>query len=165
MKEWGVEDNSVVSHRLKTMGSFTRTDDRGRTENIPRSGRRRVFNRFKEVIRAKDDRSFEKDPEGVGCQLATGQIFTAQQAKENGLIDRIGFLDKAVDRAVELTGLSEDDVHVVKYKPEPTLADALFGADANVRTPAAEVQALFDSVTPRAYYLFTWLPAAVGTER
>ena len=36
----------------------------------------------------------------------------------NGLIDEIGYLDAAVNRAIQLAGLSEDIVRVVKYKRE-----------------------------------------------
>lgn len=161
MKEWGIEDNSVVSHHLKTMGSLTRpmTEEEEKIfQGLVDAG----FGRFKEVVRSGRPK-FRENPESLD-KIATGQIFTSDQAKENGLIDEIGFLETAVSRAVELTGLPEENVNVLRYKPEPSLASVLFGEDVAARTPAPDVRALLDSTAPRAYYLFTWLPALVGTE-
>ena len=48
------------------------------------------------------------DPE-TGRNLATGEIFTATRAKKYGLVDEIGFLEDAIDRAIELAGLQPGD--------------------------------------------------------
>jgi protease-4 len=40
--------------------------------------------------------------------LATGDIFTAQEAVDNGLVNEIGYLDDAIDRAIELSSLPAD---------------------------------------------------------
>jgi len=37
--------------------------------------------------------------------LATGDIYTAEQALENQLIDEVGYLDDAIDKAIEMAGL------------------------------------------------------------
>ena len=161
MTDWGIEDNSIVSHRLKTMGSLTRPmteEEKKIFQGLVDAG----FTRFKEVIREGRPK-FKEDPKALDA-LATGQVFTAEQAKENGLIDKIGFLEAAVDRAVALTGLAEDQVRVVKYKPEPTFANVLFGEEAKLQTPGAEIKALLDATTPRGYYLFSRLPAVATTE-
>jgi protease-4 len=98
--------------------------------------------------------------------VATGQIFTAKQAIAHGLVDRIGFLDDAVARAAELAGQNADTVRCVKYEKQPTLIGTLLGAESNMPERAMDRQAaLIDLATPRAYYLWSWLPAALGNSR
>ena len=89
-------------------------------------------------------------------ELATGQVYTANQAKENGLVDKIGFIEEAVQRAIELAKLDPADVTVVKYGREPTLASVFLGAQSQQSSP--ELAALLEMTVPRAYYLCTWLP-------
>jgi protease-4 len=120
-----------------------------------------TFDRFKQIIR--DSRpKFAKDPKALDA-LATGQVYTADQAVASGLIDKIGFVEDAIDRAIELAGLDKDNVRVVKYKPEPTLVSILTGDEA--RAQPLDVATLLDATSPRAYYLHTWLPAALASEQ
>ncbi len=158
MEDVGVEDNSIASHPLKTMGSFTRPMTE-REREIFEQLVQESFGRFKEVIKSGRP-TFAEDP-GALDEVATGQIFSADSALEHGLIDKIGFLEAAIDRAVELTGLRKDEVEVVRYKPQPSLSDVLFGNAAQSRR--LDLSQLFDSVHPRAYYLWTHLPLAASS--
>ena len=63
--------------------------------------------------------------------LATGQIYTADQAVKNGLVDKIGFLEDAVDRAIELADLDRKKVKVVRYKQEAGLSSILLGGQSS----------------------------------
>ncbi|NQU22235.1 MAG: S49 family peptidase, partial [Candidatus Nealsonbacteria bacterium] len=112
------------------------------------------FTQFKDVIKSGRPR-FDKDPFALD-ELATGQIYTANQAKENGLIDKIGFIEEAIERAIELAKLDPSDVKVVEYGREPTLASVFLGARSQQSSP--ELAALLEMTVPRAYYLCTWLP-------
>ena len=56
-------------------------------------------------------------------ELATGEIYTAEQAKEHGLIDGLGDLDAAIDLAQSLAGLSERKVTYLR--PHKTLRERL----------------------------------------
>lgn len=56
--------------------------------------------------------------------LADGRIYTGRQALEVGLIDSLGTLQDAIDRAGELAGLGEDPPTTTKKKKEPR---GLFG--------------------------------------
>ena len=50
--------------------------------------------------------------------LATGDIFTAQQAVENQLVNQIGYLDDAIDKAIAMSDLPDDaDPPVTIIKP------------------------------------------------
>jgi protease-4 len=160
MKKVGVEADEVTSHRLKGMGSITRemTDEEKKLfEELVKDG----FIRFKEVVKSGRP-EFRNNDEALD-KIATGQIFTAEQAKQNGLVDQIGFLEKAVDRAIELANVSAEDVSVIRYKSEPTLADSLFGGQSNARTNV-DLETLLDAASPRAYYLCTLLPALTTKE-
>jgi protease-4 len=65
-------------------------------------------------------------------ELADGRIYTGQMAKELGLIDELGNLYYAIDRAGELGGIQGDPVIV--YMNKPTLSSLLFGSGSNTST-------------------------------
>jgi protease-4 len=152
LEKVGVKDDTIASHPLKTMGSLTKPmteEERKIFQGLLDAG----FNRFKEVVRSGRER-FARSPAALD-RLATGQLFSAQQAKQNGLVDKIGFIEDAIDRAIELADLDKDNVKVVKYHPETSLRSLLLGGQAGSSIPL-ELKALLDITTPRAYYLCTW---------
>ncbi len=159
LTNWGIEQDSIASHRLKTMGSFAKPmtkEERQIFQTLVDDS----FTRFKDII--KDGRpKFKEDSQALD-KLATGQIFNAVQAEKDGLIDKIGFVEDAIARAIELAKVDADDVTVVKYKREASLASLLRGGSA--RAGQIDLAALLDVASPRAYYLCTWLPVAVSSE-
>jgi protease IV len=101
----------------------------------------------------------ERTDQDATRNLATGQIFTADQALAAGLVDRIGFLDGAV--AALQSELALDEARVVKYEfPQGLLMDLVFGStDAPpVGFSPQQWQALIDTAVPRAWYHFSTLP-------
>jgi len=159
LSDYGIEEDSIASHKLKNMGSFARPlteEERAIFQELVEES----FAQFKDVIKQGRPK-FRKDP-GALDELATGQIYSAQQALELGLVDKIGFTEAAVDRAIELAGLSPGEVTVVKYKPQPGLASLLLGVSA--RQPSFDLPKLLDLTAPRAYYLCTRVPALVGSQ-
>ncbi len=101
-----------------------------------------LYEQFIDVVAAGRNMDKEKVR-----QLATGQLYTGEQAKALGLVDSLGGLDTAVAVAAELAGIKEPEV--VYYKPSvpsfletllelggPALADLfrtrLLGAEAVV---------------------------------
>ena len=158
MQKVGIQEDAIASNPLKTMGSLSRPmteRERKIFEDLVNDG----FTQFKDAI--KEGRpKFRKDPAALD-KLATGQIFTAQQALKDGLVDKIGFIDDAVDRAVRLAKVDRANVKVVKYKAEPRLSEILFGR-SQVHA-AVDLAALLGGTAPCAYYLCTWLPPAVSS--
>lgn len=148
-KEYGIQEDSVASHRLKNMGSLARqmTDEE---RKIFQDLVEESFIQFKDIIR--ENRPQLKD---TLDKLATGQIYTAKQALKQKLIDRIGFLEDAVDQAIKLAKLDAKNVTVVKYRPEINLADLLLG---QARSSGFDLNQLLDSASPQAYYLANHLP-------
>jgi protease IV len=158
MKEIGVEEDNVVSHHLKGMGSFARPMT-PEEKDIFQGLVNEMFKHFKEVVQTGRPK-FKQDQAALD-ELATGRIFTADQAVTNGLVDQIGFLEDAVDRAVQLAHVPADRVEVVRYKAEPTLVDSILGGQAKSQSNI-DLAAILESTSPRAYYLCTWLPILVA---
>jgi len=154
MERWGIEDNSIASHPLKDMLSPTKPMTK-EEQQILQTLVDDTFTRFKTIVKNGRPR-FQKSPEALD-KIATGQVFTAQQALDAGLVDRLGFVDEAIDRAIALAGLEADKVKVVEYKPEPRLANLLLGAEQRGAVP--DLKSLLELTVPRAYYLCTWLPS------
>ncbi|MBE3070295.1 MAG: signal peptide peptidase SppA, partial [Planctomycetes bacterium] len=86
-------------------------------------------------------------------ELATGRIFMAKEAKQTGLIDEIGYFERAVELAKEKAGVPR--ARVVEYVQPFNFAE-LFGA-------SAQSKALFDLkpeklaalASPKVMYLWT----------
>ena len=168
LEKFDVADDSIASGPLKEMLSPTkaRTPELAERERgVLQSLVDEMFARFKQIVRQGrpklDDDRLER--------VTTGQIFTAQQAVDLGLVDRIGFLEDAVKRAVELAGLTDDAVRVVRYsRPRGLLPDLLAGdlsARAGSTADGSGLAAFADLTTPRAWYLCSWWPALVISRR
>ncbi len=160
LARFDVKDDSIATHPRKQMLSMTR----------PMSEEDKVlikgyidesFSRFKEIV-LEGRPGFRDDP-GKLDELATGEVFTAFKAKENGLVDEIGFIEDAIDRAVELAGLSKSDVRVVQFQRPTSLLS--LGGMAQSRSVGSELAALLELSTPRAFYLCTTLPLLAGSSR
>lgn len=152
MERLDVKDDSIASHPRKQMLAMTRpVPDEHREliqEYIDES-----FERFKEIVK-KGRPKFREDSAALDV-LATGEIFSATKAKESGLVDEIGFIEDAIDRAIELAGLDNDDTRVIRYLAPASLISipglALSQHDSQLNT-------FIELGTPRAYYLATSLP-------
>jgi protease-4 len=163
MKEIGVADDSIASAPLKQMGSPTKPmtpEEREVLQELVDES----FKGFKEIVMS--GRPKFKDDSAALDAAATGQIFTAKQALERGLVDKIGFVEDAITRVAELTNKSPDDLRCVQYEEPATLMGSLLGADTSLRPSGRiDIGALIDLTTPRAYYLWSWLPAALSNTR
>ena len=158
LEKLGVHMDSIASHPLKTMGSPARKMT-PQEEKIFQALVNEGFKQFKDAIKSGRP-EFRKDPAELD-KLATGQIYTAQQAKASGLIDEIGYLEDAIDRAVSLAHLNRKDVKVVRYRAVTPLSELLLGQQS--ARPQIDLAALLESTTPRAYYLCTWLPVLAAS--
>ncbi|MGH7134282.1 MAG: signal peptide peptidase SppA, partial [Pirellulales bacterium] len=163
MEKLEISEDSIKSHRLKQMGNPTRpmTDEEREIfqELVSDS-----FGRFKEIVTAGRPRF--KDDAAALDKVATGQVFTTHQALASGLVDKEGFVEDAIDRAIELAGLNKENVRAVKFKHLGGIFDMLdIHARTRAGTGASELAALLDLATPRAYYLCTWLPDRRAEDR
>jgi protease-4 len=98
-----------------------------------------------------------KLPEERVRALADGRIYTAEQARALGLVDRVGYMDEVVEAAKQAARLDEARV-VVYHRPKEYRATFYSAAPAS---PAADVTlghlaTLLGGGGPRFMYL--WLP-------
>jgi protease-4 len=158
-----VADDSIASGPLKGMGSPTKPmtpEERAVLKELVMES----FDNFKEIVLA--GRPKLKDQPDDLAEATTGRIFTAEQALKLGLVDEIGFLEEAIERAAKLANVSTDQVRAVEYVRPPTLLGALMGEEQLPKPVGSggNLRGLLELTTPRAYYLWTWLPAALVSE-
>ena len=155
LERFDIEDNSLASHPNKQMLSMTRpmTDEQ---RKIVEAYLDAAFVRFKERIKLGRP-VFRKDP-GALDQLATGEVFTADQAKQFGLIDEIGFVEDAIDRVIEMAKLNKSKIRVVQYERTASLFDVPWLVESQHARSRLDLASWFDLHTPQAYYLATTLP-------
>ena len=66
-----------------------------------------------------------RTPEKID-QIAQGRVWTGQQAKDNGLVDALGGLDRAIAIAKERAKIAADsDVELVVYPPARSFYELL----------------------------------------
>lgn len=152
MERYDVKDDSIVSHPRKQLLSMTKkVSDEHR--KILQSYVDQSFSRFKEIVKSGRPR-FREHPQELDT-LATGEIFTAESALEAGLVDKIGFLEDAVDRLTTLANLDATQVRVVRYSEPLSVWQAIGAARAGFE---GRVESLLELSVPRAYYMLTTLP-------
>lgn len=160
MEKYGVEENTIVSEgaKYKNAGSTFSPDTPEATKYLQGIANS-MFTRFKDVVKAGRGKKITSIDD-----VADGRAFTAQEAKSNGLIDKIGYLGDAIAYAKTAANLSNPSV--VKYSRPPSLFD-IFGATSNVPGTNASGrvtvnglnvnidQKLIDELlTPRVLYLW-----------
>lgn len=144
----GIESTPITSGPLKTMGSF----DKPLTDEQRAVWQRLVddnFARFKEVVKEGRE-EFRLDPKRLD-DLATGQIYTATEAEANGLVDKIGYIDDAIESARIRAGLPAGGFKVVRYKSKSSFMNMMLES----RGPETVLNAdtLTNLTTPRVYML------------
>lgn len=110
------------------------------------------FDRFLNVI--ADNRE-QLDYDAIK-QLATGEVYTADDALKHKLIDEIGYLEDALKELFGQVGLDDKNVRVVTYASEPSLMEVLLGSARNSQ-PDAQWQLALESTVPRPMYCCSWL--------
>ncbi|MGH7199488.1 MAG: S49 family peptidase, partial [Planctomycetaceae bacterium] len=114
-----------------------------------------AFGRFIEVI---DENRTQLDHSAVE-ELATGQVFTANQALENGLIDEIGYEEQALEALKKRLNLER--ARIITYDTTPSLLELATGS-VEARQPEQQWNQWLDLTTPRALYYCSWAPLPGG---
>lgn len=106
-----------------------------------------AYNRFTQIVAdGRNDLSLADVK-----KLADGSIYSANEALENKLIDKIGYFADAVKTAEELAGIS--NAYVVEYKKPFTLG-TLFGAQAKSIFKINR-KTVYQMATPDVMYLWS----------
>jgi protease-4 len=95
-----------------------------------------LYNQFVKVVAEGRGLSEEKVKE-----LATGQLYTGVQAKDSGLVDELGGLNKAIELAAGLAGIEKPKVDY--YKPSvPSFLNTILGMGLQRLQGVIQVQSL-----------------------
>lgn len=151
IERYGIEDNSIKSGKMKSIGSpLKKMSDEEREVLIEIVDE--MYTRFLKIISEGRDMEIEDVR-----KLADGRIYTGNQALDNGLVDRLGYIEDAITVAKEMTGLTE--ATVIKYKRIFTISEIFAGSmsemlgdrivNIGINTPAGEED------FPRFMYLWT----------
>ena len=98
-------------------------------------------------------------------KLAEGRVFTGRQAMANGLVDRLGTLDDAIDEAKKLAGIDADDAIDRVLLPEPrSLFDDLLGSTATGGDPVARMASALGTTTAIRGLLLARIAGLPGLE-
>ncbi len=153
MERFGIEDQTFTSGDYKDAGSpfrEMRLEEREHFEAIVDD----LHSRFQEVVVLGRP---ELDPRSVEA-LADGRIFTASQALELGLVDRIGHLDAAVRATEELANLSES--RLIVYHRPAEYRDNVYTRAGQPPVQVVDIDVLsFLPSPPEPGFYYLWPPA------
>jgi protease-4 len=149
MQKLGVAANAVKSAERKDMGSPFRTmtpEERAIFQSV-------IDDLYRQFIAKVIDR--RKLPDATARTLGDGRVYTAGQALEHKLVDRVGYMPDAIELARAAAGVEKARV-VVYHRPrqyratyyaESQHSDSIFGASA-----------LGALVGPGPKFLYLWMP-------
>lgn len=120
-EEYGIKAVVVKSGQYKDIGNPFREFTEGDRE-IFQSIVDDAYDSFVAVV--ADGRTM---PEDVVREMADGRICSGKQAQEMQLVDELGYLPDAIDRAAELGGI-EGEPRLVEYERKAGFFEALGGA-------------------------------------
>lgn len=140
----GVESDSLKTGELKdSLNPFRPLSEK--EEEVWRVILADAFDRFVDVIDSNRTQLDEKEVRA----LATGQVYTATQAVESGLVDRIGYEEDAL--AALKQQLELDRARIIEYEFPTGLLDLLMPAVA-ATDPDRQWNAALDRAVPKALY-------------
>lgn len=132
----GLYDKLGISKELMTRGKFAALDSD--YEPLSEAGRQKLregvddnYRSFVEKVASARKRKFEEmEP------LAQGRVWMGSQAKQRGLIDELGGLDRAFDLVREKAGIPRTEkLSLVIYPPKRSLIDRLMSRSIESRSP------------------------------
>ncbi|MEM9177383.1 MAG: signal peptide peptidase SppA [Myxococcota bacterium] len=136
MEKLGIEDQTITGGEFKDIGSPFRPltgEERAQLQSIVDD----LHARFREIV---DRGRPQLDAEQV-ASLANGRIYSAPQALENGLVDRIGAMGDAIGLLSDRMGAP--NVRVVAYhSPNRPRSNIYMQAPGAVLPPGASIPSL-----------------------
>ena len=157
LKKLGIKTEAIKSQELKDLGSPLH-DLRPEEREILQEIIRHFYEQFLEVVLAGRKNLTREEL----LKLADGRVFTAQQAKDAGLIDHIGYLKDAIAAAKRLAGVTTAKV-VLYHRPIGYKANIYAGGMPNVAVPALiniELPQWLQAEGPQ--FLYLWQPGNMG---
>jgi protease-4 len=151
MQKVGVADQTLTSGAFKDAGTPLRpmrAEERAQLQSVIDD----MYQRFLGVVRTGRPKL---TPEEI-ARLADGRIYSADQALENGLVDRLGSIEDAVADASSRAGLST--ARVVTYHRPREYRKNLYTAEVPPQLPAFGAASPWPKL-PQPAFLYLWAPA------
>lgn len=120
----GIEFAVVKGGRLKDMGGFWRGPTDEESEKL-QGLISEVYDNFVSVVAT--GRSMEEERVR---ELATGELFTARQGKETGLVDELLDFEQSLEWAAQLAGIEKGRARPRWLRPRRTMSERLTGRPA-----------------------------------
>jgi len=144
MKKVGLRSEVMKSGRFKDLGNPTREmteEERQLLQDIIDN----IHNQFIRDVALGRGRTVEEiEP------LADGRVFTGEQAKENGLVDRLGNFQDALDRAAELAGIEGKPVIIYPEEKRKKIWEYLVQSIAEVM--GSVLRSTFEQMGPMSFH-------------
>lgn len=149
LDEVGVEVIAITSGPNKDLGSYW-NDLSAEEQEILQTLVDESYEDFVQVI--VDGRDIREDKVR---ELADGRIYSGRQALQLGLVDELGNLQAAIDKAAEL-GEIDGEPRIIEYERLPTIRQLLGGVNARLEKSDAEaaIDAVMETTLPRIEYRY-----------
>ena len=144
MKKVGLRSEVMKSGRFKDLGNPTREmteEERQLLQDLIDNIHRQFI---RDVALGRGRTVEEIEP------LADGRVFTGEQAKENGLVDRLGNLQDALDRAAELAGIEGKPVIIYPEEKRKKIWEYLVQSIAEVM--GSVLRSTFEQMGPMSFH-------------
>lgn len=155
MEKIGIKMNTITAGRNKNMGNYNSPLTQEQRE-IMQSIADEAYEQFTGIVAEA-----RKKPVEEIKKLADGRIYTAKQAKENGLIDAVADFELTKEDFKDYLLNDEDDkkgedVNFIeyKYRYEENWMSLLSGAASFVNNPEASVYELLGKSSSKCLYLY-----------
>jgi protease IV len=152
MEKIGVAPLAIKSGAMKDAGSPFRSlnpEERAVFQGVIDD----MYGRFVKLIART-----RKIPEERVRAFADGRIYTAEQAHELGLVDRVGYLDEVVDMAKKAAGV--DKARVIMYHRPKEYRASIYSAapvpPRSAESALAQLAAMFGGSGP--HFMYLWWP-------
>ena len=154
LENLGIKAINITSGENKGMGDATQplTDEQ---RNISQGLVDDALDKFVAVVAEGRDMT-----DAEVRKIADGRVYTAGQALDNGLIDAVGELEEAYADMEDEYDLSGCDVHVMEYREETSLLDALLGLAESLessKSDAGQYEKLFELMEENGSFTVTYL--------
>jgi len=144
MKKVGLRSEVMKSGRFKDLGNPTREmteEERQLLQNLIDN----IHMQFIRDVALGRGRTVEEiEP------LADGRVFTGEQAKENGLVDRLGNFQDALDRAAELAGIEGKPVIIYPEEKRKKIWEYLIQSLAEGM--GSVLRSTFEQMAPMSFH-------------
>jgi protease-4 len=148
LKEYGVEVTTIKTGDFKDEGSPFRSMSEEEI-SVWQSIVDDAYEEFVQIVADGRGMSTERVKE-----LADGRVYTGEQALDLGLVDQLGNLPAAIQRAAELGGI-EGEPRIIENEQPFNFFEGLFSSLARPADPLAEVMSLLGrDGRPALQYLY-----------